>query len=793
MPSLFAVHFNTNHAFRSLLTHLAGSFVLLCGFIVIAIVVFGFGFSPAHAAKFSAALGGKPNDDPVKASLHADLSIDPGSQRLWMALRLQHAPGWHTYWVNPGDSGLATSFEWTLPAGWTAPKPYWPMPERIPVGPLMNFGYEGDLWLPLAVELPAHVREGVYPIRAQLRWLMCSDVCIPGEAAVGLELRLPGPKQSSIREALNRVPQNTLAMSYRREGDKIWLRPDPGTDAAKLLVRGDRQAAQVVSYFPEQSGWMVNPAKQTIQDDKESGWALLLTADKSFQDKPVIDGYLRLDNQTYRVIAQGGPSQGGPTQGILTQGVAAHASAKQTEVLLSQQSRADQGLMLLLVMALLGGLLLNAMPCVFPVIGIKLLSLVPASQSAKQPQPQLQPQLQPQPQPTLSASEAYPRSSLAVPTLDAASIEHGVRKASLLYGLGVLLSFWVLGLIVLLLQAGGEQVGWGFQLQEPGFVLAMFLLFLLIGANLLGLFEVGSSFMSWAGKAEFGALGSGVLAVLVATPCTAPMMGAALGASLSQGPVEAMAVFTALALGMALPYGALALRPQWIHRLPRPGPWMVWIRKAMAFPMFLAAVWLAWVFVLQTDQDSVLRLGFSTVCLLAACWLYGERVQSGWIRSAPRPWSAMLCVALLLLSLLMPLSGGESAKPAGLDINPASRVERSDKLWAPWSPEAVEQALRANEIVFIDFTAAWCVSCQVNKQMVLSTESVSELFAAQKVRSFRGDWTKQDPRITATLSEYGRRGVPLYLVLRHGRAPQVLPEVLTYGLVRDAVLAAAAP
>ena len=451
MPSLFAVHFNTNHAFRSLLTRLAGSFVLLCGFIVIAIVAFGFGFSPAHAAKFSAALGGKPNDDPVKASLHADLSIDPGSQRLWMALRLQHAPGWHTYWVNPGDSGLATSFEWTLPAGWTAPKPYWPMPERIPVGPLMNFGYEGDLWLPLAVELPAHVRDGVYPIRAQLRWLMCSDVCIPGEAAVGLELRLPGPKQSSIREALNRVPQNTLAMSYRREGDKIWLRPDPGTDAAKPLVRGDRHAAQVVSYFPEQSGWMVNPAKQTIQDDKESGWALLLTADKSFQDKPVIDGYLRLDNQTYRVMAQGGP-----VQGILTQGVAAHASATQTEVLLSQPSRADQGLMLLLVMALLGGLLLNAMPCVFPVIGIKLLSLVPASQSAKQPQPH------PQPQPTLSASEAHPRSSLAVQTLDAASIEHGVRKASLLYGLGVLLSFWVLGLIVVLLQAGGEQVGWGF-------------------------------------------------------------------------------------------------------------------------------------------------------------------------------------------------------------------------------------------------------------------------------------------------------------------------------------------
>ncbi|NCZ60691.1 MAG: hypothetical protein EBX71_11270, partial [Betaproteobacteria bacterium] len=298
----------------------------------------------------------------------------------------------------------------------------------------------------------------------------------------------------------------------------------------------------------------------------------------------------------------------------------------------------DRGLLVLLLMALIGGLLLNAMPCVFPVIGIKLLSLVPRTSDEQ----------------GLRASGSS-TTSQAQASDARADIEHGVRKAALLYGLGVVLSFWALGLIVVLLQAGGNSIGWGFQLQEPLFVLAMFWLFLLIGANLLGLFEVGSGFMRWAGQAEVGALGSGVLAVLVATPCTAPMMGAALGASLSQGPMQAMAVFTALAFGMALPYGALVLRPQWIHRLPRPGPWMLWTRKALAFPMFLAAVWLAWVFVLQTDAESVLQLGFSAVLLLCSSWLFGERVQTGWLKSEGRPWSSTFSLLLLIGGLALPL------------------------------------------------------------------------------------------------------------------------------------------
>lgn len=768
------------------LAYLALAYVVFSVLFLVFLVLLGPGLGSAHASKLSSALGGKSNEEPVKASLHADLSLDPGSQRLWIALRLQHAPGWHSYWVNPGDSGLATGVEWTLPEGWIAPKPYWPMPERIAVGPLMNFGYEGDLWVPLALDLPIDVKQGIYPIKAQVRWLMCSDVCIPGEAALALELRLPGAKLPAIREALSRVPQHTITMGYRREGDKIRLVPASSDDAGKIRIPSGRESTVAVTYFPEHAGWMMNAARQVIEADPANGWALLLDADKSFQDRPAIEGYLRLDKNSYRVVATNALSSPGPGSAaepvsLTGQGKnAALANEQKADRLIEQAAPVDQSLIILLVSALIGGLLLNAMPCVFPVIGLKLLSLVPATQKPEA--------LDAEPA-SIGGSALVPGSFIA---RDDVAIEQGVRKASLLYGFGVLLSFWALGLIVVMLQAGGEQIGWGFQLQEPGFVFAMFMLFLLIGANLLGIFEVGSSFTTWAGSAEFGALGSGVLAVLVATPCTAPFMGAALGASLSRGPMEAMAVFTALALGMALPYGALVLRPQWIHRLPRPGPWMVWTRKALAFPMFFAAVWLAWVFVLQTDQGSVLRLGFSAVCLFSACWLYGERVQPGWMLSQPRTWSATLSFALLLLSLFMPFQGGFALKQTGLDAVPTSALPEAGKAWMPWSPEAVEQALQTDAIVFIDFTAAWCVSCQVNKQLVLSSEAVNELFASQKVHRFRGDWTKQDPRITATLAQYGRRGVPLYLVLRRGRSPQVLPEVLSYGLVRDAVLGAAA-
>jgi len=722
--------------------------------------------------------------EPVQASLHRDQPAAPGTP-VWIGLHMRHAPGWHTYWVNPGDSGLPTSFAWELPRGWGEPVPVWPVPERIAVGPLMNFGYEGDLWVPLRLQLPATASPGTQALKVKVNWLMCSDVCIPGGADLALDLviasaapaaRSSEPVLAGLKEAFQGIPRTVL-----------WARSEVQDDKLRLHLSGPigeaRLTSAKVAYFPAQAGWMVNAAAQELQQDAQGAVSLVLAREAGFADAVDPSGYLRIGDAFFMLRPQtaaagstgDAPSLAGDLpQSALSQEVAAQA--------LRLASAAHPGLWILVLMGLAGGLILNLMPCVFPVISLKLLSLVP------RPSPP------------------------SAPTL-----ETSVRRAALLYAAGVLWSFWLLGLFVVLLQSAGQTVGWGFQLQQPGFVLAMFLLFLLIGANLIGLFEVGIGLTRWASGAQFGAFGSGVLAVIVATPCTAPFMGAALGLSLGQGPVEAMAVFTALAVGMTSPYLILVLRPGLIRRMPRPGAWMDWMRKALAFPMFLAAVWLAWVFVLQTSVQSVLWLGMAAVLLFAACWLLGSRVQPGLMRSEPRTLSlagSLVLFAAAAGALIAALQTDEAlvarhtgTQASGLEAGASSSAQSAQSSqssqssqspqpplamppeapWAPWSRQSVEAALAAGHIVFVDFTAAWCVSCQANKQLVLQTDRLRELFASSNVRSFRADWTRQDPAITEELRRFGRRGVPMYLVMRQGRDPLLLPEVLTYGLVRDAL------
>jgi len=655
------------------------------------------------------------------------------------------------------------------------------MPERIAVGPLMNFGYEGDLWVPLRLQVPASAGPGTQTLKVRMNWLMCSDVCIPGGADLSLSLEVAAvqstpslvePVLGALKQALRAVPQQVLEAKAETQGERVILKlvQAPGDTPAK---------ASAVAYFPEQAGWMVNAAPQELKADAQGVWFLSLAREAGFTEAVDPSGYLRVGGVGYRIRPPGAPVD--PRGRVDAPGVAGDLPSGATEQQKASLPRvapsgaADPSLGLLVLMALAGGLILNLMPCVFPVISLKLLSLVPGPTG--------------------------PRSLEGVGRLRAE--DGAVRKSALLYGAGVVWSFWLLGLLVVLLQSAGQAVGWGFQLQQPGFVFAMFLLFLLIGANLMGLFEVGGGAMRWASAPQFGAFGSGVLAVVVATPCTAPFMGAALGVSLGQGPIEAMAVFTALALGMTSPYLILVLRPGLIRRLPRPGAWMDWMRKALAFPMFLAAVWLAWVFVLQTTAQSVLWLGLSAVLLFAGCWLYGSHVQPGLMRSEPRSVSAGLSILLLAAAALAPLAALTPEEPSepprvgeALGSLPSATSATSmatnpgpvaSGTWAPWSRPAVEAALSEDRIVFVEFTAAWCVSCQANKQLVLGTARVSELFERAGVRSFRADWTRQDPEITRELQAYGRRGVPMYLVLRQGREPLVLPEVLTYGLVRDAV------
>ncbi|MEZ5739858.1 MAG: thioredoxin family protein [Burkholderiaceae bacterium] len=368
-----------------------------------------------------------------------------------------------------------------------------------------------------------------------------------------------------------------------------------------------------------------------------------------------------------------------------------------------------------------------------------------------------------------------------------------VRSGSFWFALGVVVSFWVLAAILLALRGAGESIGWGFQLQSPAFVVLMALLFVAIGLNFSGVFEIGTRVTQLGSldsapageRGHWGAFGSGALAVLVATPCTAPFMGSALGFTLSQPAVVTMAVFTALGVGMALPYLLLGVFPGWLRWLPRPGRWMETLKQLLAFPMFAAAAWLTWVLGRQLDADAVLALTMGAVVLASGLWLWGREVQVG--RGRARGLAAVLAGLLVVggiaLALPMgdPIVGPQAGRQAQTDA-----VTAAD--WQPWAPGVVEQALAAGRPVFVDFTAAWCVSCQVNKKLVFETDTIRRQMADQQVRLVRADWTQRDPAITAELARHGRNSVPLYLLYApDGQPPQVLPELMTVSIMQEAL------
>jgi thiol:disulfide interchange protein DsbD len=369
-----------------------------------------------------------------------------------------------------------------------------------------------------------------------------------------------------------------------------------------------------------------------------------------------------------------------------------------------------------------------------------------------------------------------------------ADATRAMRRAALAFGAGVILSFWVLGGLLIALRAAGEAVGWGFQLQAPGFVAAMALLFVAVGLNFSGVFEFGASLTRLGGvggDSTAGAFGAGVLAVLVATPCTAPFMGSALGFTLAQPALVTLAVFTAIGLGMAAPYVVLGFVPAWLRVLPRPGRWMETLRQALAFPMYATAAWLAWVLAQQAGADAVFRLLLAAVAIAAAAWAWG-RFAAGSPRRPAIAWATATVGVALAAGLIAPVATTTAvATDATTTASPAAP---SDFPWEPWSDRRVEAALAAGRPVFVDFTAAWCVTCQANKKLVLERDAVVDEMRRLGVVALRADWTQRDPRITEALAKHGRNGVPLYLVYRAGGgAPRVLPELLTPALVIEAL------
>jgi thiol:disulfide interchange protein DsbD len=681
--------------------------------------------------------------DHVEVELVAATDAVVPGQPLEAALRIKHDPEWHTYWRNPGDSGLPTQLQWQLPVGWSAGPIQWPVPKRLPVGPLMNYGYEGELLLPVQLTPPAGIKVGDLAfLAARADWLMCKDVCIPG----GADLKLMLPVKTEAAPS-----RQAAAFAATRA-----LIPQPAALAqAQALIDGDRvrlefapdKAPTTLEFFPFDEGRIAPAALQVIKTEGGKT-ALYLTA-----AAPVAPEFKQLSGV---LVADGGSAaaaRGGwaavvevPLAAGTVAATGATAAAAATAATAGGSSSA-LGWAAALLGALLGGLILNLMPCVFPVLSLKLLGLM-------------------QHQRVDEAAHRQHRSLAA----------HGV-----VFTAGVVLSFVLLAGALLALRAGGAQLGWGFQLQSPWVVAALTLLFFLIGLNLLGAFEfafgggVASSAVAQRLQSDklAGSFWTGVLAVVVAAPCTAPFMGAALGFAMTQNAAVALSVFAALGLGMAAPYLLLTLFPRLLARLPRPGLWMERFKQVMAFPMFATCVWLLWVLAQQVGVDALALLLAALVLAGLAAWAYGLAQRGGrrwgWVAGAAAAFALYVLVDATVLR------------------EPSAQTAKAQGDWQPWSPDAVAQAQAAGRPVFVDFTAAWCVTCQANKRLVLASDQIKQAFAGKEVLLLRADWTQRDAQITAALASYGRNGVPLYVLHDARGGSTVLPEILTAGIVLDAL------
>jgi thiol:disulfide interchange protein len=677
--------------------------------------------------------------DEVRAELvaHAPEGVSAGKP-VWLGLVIEHAPHWHTYWKNPGDSGLPTTLTWQLPADVSAGEIAWPTPSRLPIGPLVNYGFEGKLLLPVPVTVAPDFKGESLDVKLSAQWLVCKDVCIPQQGEFAL--RVPAKASTAAHAALFAA---ALATQPTDVADaKVSAALTDGAKALRVTIGGLPAALQgkELAFFAEAAGVIDHAAKVKGVWDGGTWKADVPISPQRFESPSKMHAVLTAPSQAAgtRVelaITGAWPALTPPTP-LEVQGTpAASVSPPPT----------DLGYGAALLFALVGGALLNLMPCVFPILSLKVLGF---------------------------AGHAHSRRALV--------------GGGLAYTAGVVLSFVALAGLLIALRAGGEQIGWGFQLQSPGFVAALAVLFTMIALNLAGLFEFGSVLPSGLASARLrhplaDSFLTGVLAVAVASPCTAPFMGAALGFAFTLPAAQSLLLFAMLGLGMALPYLVMSLWPAVARAMPKPGVWMATFKTAMAFPMLATVVWLVWVLGQQTSIDGAAALLAVLVALAFALWAWG-RVDS--TRMARVAWSTA-GIVLLGASIAWALPTWREAQAA-----PATSASSSER-WQAWSPERVATLNAEGRTVFVDFTAAWCVTCQVNKRSTLNDRALMAEMDSARVTLLRADWTRRDATISNELSRLGRNGVPVYAIYRAGQGqdqqPSLLPELLTVQTVRDAL------
>ena len=688
-----------------------------------------------------AAVAAPVRTEHVEAELVADhAAVGPGDT-FTAALRLHIGSGWHTYWRNPGDSGLPTTLAWTLPAGWQAGPIEWPAPKALPAGPLVNYGYEGEVLHLVNVTVPKDAAPGSRAtLAARADWLVCRETCIPEGADLTLALPVaatgtPDPKWARAIEATH------AALPQPLRGWMVSAKGDGPTIALTLAPPAGAPDPGAVRFFADEEGRVEPSAPQTLARDSSGSYVVALPVSSDLKPFTRLAGVVTADKGFGGVRAA---TVDVPLEGMIVAGPKPKLDAPSVSFEPAAQPTAGLSLAAAALLAFVGGIILNLMPCVFPVLSLKALSLAAGHDSRRV-----------------------------------------IRLQGVAFAVGVVGTFVALAGLLLALRAAGEQLGWGFQLQSPAVVTALAVLFFVLALNLSGVFEfaslVPSSAAGWTVRNPYAdGLLSGVLAVVIASPCTAPFMGAALGFAIAQPPAETLAVFVALGLGMALPFLLLSVFPQWRRVLPRPGAWMVRLKQLLAFPLYATVAWLAWVLGAQVDNDAVMRLLATLVVVAFALWAW--RAYRG---GGSRGWSVVAAAGLASAVVVgWPLVNGARDAEAAAARAPGAAAETA---WQPYSTTRLGELENAGRPVFVDFTAAWCVTCQVNKRLVLNTADVRAAFAAHDVALVRADWTRRDPTITAALGALGRNGVPVYVLYRPGKPPLLLPEVLQKGTVIDAL------
>ena len=774
----------------------------------------------------------------VTAELIPETTAVQAGQPFDVALHLHADAGWHTYWINPGDAGLATTIKWTLPPGFTAGPIQWPTPEKHPMGPLMTYGYAGDVYLLTTITPPKDDLPQHFEVKAKASWLVCQEECIPGKAELSLSLdsgllnlRLPVENKAFFEEARGRLPgllpEEDVSAVYAAspifpgpsgtQGILIYFKSPTGADGgappghlrffpeqSNVLSTQEADNLPPIEPPPEYKNGFTLPIVLQQNGDKPDSLSGVLVSDEVIGRRQILkgpDGILgdpikAFYINRFSILSQlpratpGGAAQASASQGQLpvvsgnsdntgapavaglsaqaaSEGTAAQRAAATGGNGVAQTSAFPNGVwergeaapplgtaaatIGFLGFAFVGGLILNLMPCVLPVLSLKVFSL-------------------------MKHAGENPR---------AAWIQ-GVAFTA-----GVVLSFWVLAGLLLVLRTAGNHIGWGFQMQNPGFVLALIFIFFLLGLNLFGVFELGSSLVGLDEKAtgHLGGLassfGNGALATVAATPCTAPFMGSALGFAAQQPAFISMLIFTFLALGMAVPYLLLTIFPGALRFVPKPGAWMEGFKQFMGFLLMATVIFLVYVFGALVGNERIFEVLFGLLLISMAVWLEGIRQ-----RSSSRSWvSGFFVFVFFLLAFVVAFDPSAKHPLAKADQPGSGQSLTLQDNWQPWTQAAVDDALAKGRPVFVDFTAAWCLSCKVNEAVALGTDGVKQAFAEKKVALFRADWTQADPAISEALQKYNRDGVPLYLLYspKAPDAPQILPAVLTPGIVLDAL------